>query len=172
MSDNSPNYHNFIYSAVVILGLVIASAAIYISSSNIEDFERNTSRIHRLISASETELDTLESEARVIEATIKKLSTEVNQNKKLNTKTQQHFYTLKQNISDLRIDIAEKQKLLITLNLLKTDTLSQIKTLFWINSFLLVFGSLMIIIGVSALVFKLEIFKDRRQNKRSEENAA
>ncbi|MCK5336474.1 MAG: hypothetical protein KAQ67_09930 [Gammaproteobacteria bacterium] len=166
MSNTSPNYHNYIYSTVVILGIIICSAAIYISTSNINEFEHNTNRIHRLITASAIELDTLESEALVIESTLKDIKDKVSKKKNKGKKYTKEFFSLKQNIADLRTDIAEKQKLLISLNLLKTSTLSQIKILFWINSFLLVFGSLMVLIGISALIFKLEVFQDRRIKKR------
>lgn len=166
MSNRSPNYHNIIYTIVVTIGIVSCIAAIYISTSNINEFEHNTNRIHRIITTSSIELDTLASEAKVIESTLKDLSDKINLNNRHHEKYNKEFYILKQDMRDLREDIAEKEKLLISLNLLKTSTLSQIKTLFWINSFLLVFGALMIILGVSALIFKLEIFQDRRTKKR------
>ena len=168
MSQKAPNYHNFIYSFVFILGAVICVAAIYMSTSNIDDFEHNTNRIHRLITASQGELDTLERELSSIEETIESIKIKLKTKNKNQIKLKQEFFILKQNLNDLRTDIAEKQKLLISLNLLKTSTLTQIKSLFWINSFLLVIGALLILIGLSALVFKLEIFKDRRNKKRKE----
>lgn len=166
MSNSSPNYHNFIYSSLLIIGIVSCSAAIYLSTSNINEFEHNTNRIHRLITASSIELDTLESEMSVIESTLNDMGKNVPKKARDKKKYHQELFILKQDILDLRSDIAEKEKLLISLNLLKTSTLSQIKTLFWINSFLLVFGSLMILIGLSALIFKLEILQDRRTKKR------
>lgn len=168
MSHKAPNYHNIIYSIVFIIGITTSVGAIYISSSSIDDFEHNTNRIHRLITASQVELDTLESELSSIEESIADINHKIKSKTKNQTKLKQEFFNLKQNISDLRTDIAEKQKLLISLNLLKTSTLSQIKSLFWINSFLLVIGTLLILIGLSALVFKLEIFQDRRNKKRSD----
>lgn len=171
MSNTSPNYHNYIYACIVVIGIVSCSAAIYISTSNIDEFERNTNRIHRLITASAIELDTLESEALVIESTLKDMSEKIATKSGQQKKYKQEFFILKQDIFDLRSDIAEKEKLLISLNLLKTSTMSQIKSLFWINSFLLVFGTLMILIGVSSLIFKLEIFQDRRTKKRLDEES-
>lgn len=169
MSNSRPNYHNYIYASIVIIGIISCTAAIYISTSNIEEFERNTNRIHRLITTSAIELDTLENEASLIDSTLKDFSDKINREGYKKKKHKQEFFILKQDILDLRYDIAEKEKFLISLNLLKISTMSQIKSLFWINSFLLVFGSLMILIGVSALIFKLEIFQDRRTKKRQEQ---
>ena len=167
MSDGRPNYHNHIYSAVVLFGIVICITAVYMSESKIEFFEHNTNRIHRLITASEIELDTLDREANSIETTLSDIKTKIKQQKKIDKPLTKTFLSLKENIEYLNADIAEKQKLLISLNLLKTSTLSQIKTLFWINSALLVIGSLMIIFGVAALGFRLEIFEERRNKKRA-----
>jgi len=169
MTNNSPNYHNYIYSAIVVFGILICITAIYISTSKTSYFEHNTNRVHRLITASEIELATLEREITDIESTINSLKSELDGKPDKNKKLAQQFFTLKRNIVDLRNDIAEKQKLLITLNLLKTSTLSQIKTLFWINSALLVIGSLLFIIGTAALAFKLEVFQDRRQKNRPDQ---
>lgn len=137
------------------------------TESKIEFFEHNTNRIHRLITASEIELDTLDREAVIIEKTLSDMKNKLSNNKKVDKSMTKSFLLLKQDINYLNADIAEKQKLLISLNLLKTNTLSQIKTLFWVNSALLVTGSLMIILGVAALGFRLEIFEERRKKKRA-----
>jgi len=170
ISNKKPTYHNHLYVSFVIFGLFIISAAVYTSNSKIDFFEHNTNRIHRLITASELELDTLEREATTIEKTLNELSQRIDKKPERNKKLTREFLTLKDDIQDLRIDIAEKQKLLISLNLLKTGTLSQIKTLFWVNSGLLVLGTLMVILGTAALWFHLEIFQDRRQKKRESAN--
>ncbi|MDH5423946.1 MAG: hypothetical protein OEY29_02995 [Gammaproteobacteria bacterium] len=166
MPKTSPNYHYYIYGSIVTIGIITCLATIYTSAEKIQHFEHNTSRIHRLISLSEVELDTLDNEANIIENTLKSIQEQIESNQEVDKNVKLEFFTLKKNIDDLRTDIAEKQKLLISLNLLKTDTLSQVKTLFWINSFLLVFGTLMVLGGLSALIFKLEIFQDRRTKKR------
>lgn len=167
MTDSSPNYHNYIYSAIVFFGIVICMTAITISISKINYFEHNTNRIHRLITSSEIELDTLEKEASIIDSTIIEINKKINNKPAENKKLTKEFLNLKLDITKLRTDIAEKQKLLITLNLLKTSTLSQIKTLFWVNSILLVIGTLMVLIGAAALGFRLEIFKERRSKQRA-----
>jgi len=167
MSDVRPNYHNHIYASILILGIVICLTAVYMTESKIEFFEHNTNRIHRLITASEIELDTLDREAVIIEKTLSDMKNKLSNNKKVDKSMTKSFLLLKQDINYLNADIAEKQKLLISLNLLKTNTLSQIKTLFWVNSALLVTGSLMIILGVAALGFRLEIFEERRKKKRA-----
>ena len=100
MSNTSPNYHNYIYSTVVILGIIVCSAAIYISTSNINEFEHNTNRIHRLITASSIELDTLESEALVIESTLKEIKDKVSKKNNKGKKYTKEFFTLKRDIAD------------------------------------------------------------------------
>lgn len=169
--NNHPNYHNHLYASLVIFGIIIIVASIYMSNSKIDFFESNTNRIHRLITASELELDTLEREAKTIESTLSDLSAKIGNKPNNNSKITSQFLLLKNNIRSLRSDIAEKQKLLISLNLLKTGTLSQIKTLFWVNSGLFVIGSLMALLGAAALGFKLEIFQDRRRKKRQQNPA-
>ncbi|MDH5517713.1 MAG: hypothetical protein OEY36_07825 [Gammaproteobacteria bacterium] len=170
MSSYSRNYHNYIYSTIVFFGVIICFSSIYFSISKINYYEHNTNRIHRLITASEIELGTLEKEIKVIESTVhdikNRLDSKPEKNKKKLTK---EFVSLRENIFNLRSDIAEKQKLLISLNLLKSGTLSQIKTLFWVNSGLLIIGSLMTLLGSLALILKLEIFEDRRKKQRAEE---
>lgn len=166
MTENSPKYHNHIYAAIVLFGIIIVAAAIYMSDSKIDFFEHNSNRIHRLITSSEIELDTLEKEAINIETALTELSEKITKNPDRNMALTQQFLGLKQSIIQLRNDIADKQKHLISLNLLKTGTLTQIKTLFWINSGLIVIGSLMIILGSAALGFKLEIFEERRKKSR------
>lgn len=171
MTDTRPNYHNHVYASFVVLGIIIVAAAIYMSSTKIDFFEHNTNRIHRLITASELELDTLEREAATIEKTLQELSDKIGDKPEANVKLTRQFLELKESINRLRSDIAEKQKLLISLNLLKTSTLTQIKTLFWVNSGLIVIGALMILLGGAAIGFRLEIFQDRRKRKRSAETA-
>ena len=168
MTPNSPNYHNYIYSGIVLFGIFICAISVYMSISKIDSYEHNTNRVHRLITASEIELATLENEILVIEKTIIDIKSKIDEKSKNNKSLPTQFLTLNLNLNDLSSDIAEKQKLLISLNLLKTHTLSQIKTLFWINSSLLVIGSLMIVFGSAALGFKLEIFEERRKKKRKE----
>lgn len=172
MTPNNPNYHNYTYIAIVTLGFLICATSIYISMSKIDAYEHNTNRVHRLITASEIELATLESEISDIEKTVLEIKESINnkQKKNKNKKISNEFHSFKLNINNLQSDIAEKQKLLISLNLLKTHTLSQIKTLFWINSALLVIGSLMVILGTAALGFRLEIFQERRNKNRADES--
>ncbi|MDH5392256.1 MAG: hypothetical protein OEY11_03615 [Gammaproteobacteria bacterium] len=172
MSTYSRNYHSYIYSTIVFFGIIICFSSVYFSISKINYFEHNTNRIHRLITSSEIELGTLEKEIKVIESTVNDIKTELDaspKNKKKKNLTKD-FVSLRENIFNLRSDIAEKQKLLISLNLLKSSTLSQIKTLFWINSGLLIIGSLMVLLGALALILKLEIFEDRRKKQRAGEN--
>lgn len=169
MSTKSPSYHNYIYTTIVIFGFVVCFSSVYIASTKVDHYAHNTNRIHRLITSSEMELDTLDKEANEIESTITEFKSQISNEPEKHKKLTKEYLRLNQNIQNLRTDIAEKQKLLITLNLLRTSTLSEIKTLFWINSSILVLGSLMVILGVSALVFKLEVFEERR-NKRRQEN--
>ena len=168
MTPENPNYHNYIYSSIVLIGIIVCAASVYMSISKIDSYEHNTNRIHRLITASEIELATLENEIQVIEKTIADIQSTLNGKPENNKELAKQFMSFKDNISDLGSDIAEKQKHLIALTLLKTHTLSQIKTLFWINSALLVIGSLMIVFGSAALGFKLEIFQERRKKRRKD----
>jgi len=168
MSENHPNYHNHLYASFVIFGIIIIVASVVMSNSKIEFFEHNTNRIHRLITAAELELETLEREASTIEKTLTDMSERIGDKPENNKKLTRDFLNLKNDIQDLHVDIAEKQKLVISLNLLKTGTLSQIKILFWVNSGLLVIGMLMVILGSAALAFKLEIFEERRKRKREQ----
>jgi septal ring factor EnvC (AmiA/AmiB activator) len=170
MSDAKPNYHNHFYTALLLLGLIICFVDVNVANSRIDYFESNSNRIHRLITNVEIDLDTLEKEAVSIERTMQDLHDSIKPESKKNTHSENELKLLQQNILKLRGDIAEKQKLTITLNLIKSDNITQMKTYFWIITIAMVIGLLMVISGAVSLAVKLEILQDRRRKSRKEES--
>lgn len=166
MSDNKPNYHNHFYSAMLLIGIAICVINIVMANTKIDYFESNTNRVHRLITNVEIDLDTLEKEAVSLGKTISELQTVLESQDDKDQRTTNDLMQMNQNIQQLRSDIAEKQKQTITLNLIKAENMTQIKTSFWLTTTIMVLGLLMSISGGLALAVKLEIFQDRRNKAR------
>ena len=166
MSADRPNYHNHLYLGLLLAGILLSVICVWSANTKISNFESNTNRIHRMITTVEIDLRTLEREIDSITQTLKELQAELDANPSEQTRAE--ITRLNDSILKLRSDIAEKQKLIISLDLLRAGNMTQVKTLFWITSLLQTVGLLMIISGAVALGVKLEYFADRRKKQREE----
>ena len=173
MTLNKPNYHNHLYLFIAVIGATMMVSTIWMANDKISDFETNASRIFRMMAIVNIELETLETESSNMELSLQDLEVQAsgtliqNEKESLNNSLQQ----LQSQMSSLYQDIEEKKELASAMQVLKSETLSNITVLFWMTLGMFSLGILLFIVGSFALATRLEVFQDRRKKPREKDYA-
>jgi len=168
MSEPIPTVMRF-YKICALLGTLIILLDAGFSWMRIQSFESTVTDVFESIVRTQMEMDGLQQELSHMDKVLKSVVNKENSSEVIVDDIEYSPYEierLKNEHGSIKLYLQEKQLALVALSSEKKYIMNEVRILFLMSLIFLILGTLLAAFGYLAWYFKVELFEDRRKNKR------